>query len=336
MIGTFSLKEGPGKRTISYGKAPEWTAITAGEGSYVSEANFEFGSTRCHVLIGRYCSIAHRVTFEVGLNHDYHCVTTYPFEDFAIGDPLNPNHAYSANKYQIIIGNDVWIGCDVIIMGGVHIGNGAVIGAGTVVASDVPPYSVVVGNPARVIKYRFAPDVIQRLQKIKWWYWSAEKLRASYALMRDIDKFLRETKNIEVYQNDDETVGALRGLKENAYYIYYMYGDFQMEEAVWHSVMTEYLKKFSQNDKVVLVVELTGKNLEKYVSQMAEMVNAAGDNAPIVVTHQSHNGVSPALFPLIDTFITTKDDPSSVGVDFLADTEAKIVYGLDFEGHIFV
>lgn len=335
MIGTFSIKHEPGKRTISYGKNPEWVAVTAGDESYVTEANIEFGSTRGHVLIGRYCSIGHRVIFEVGLNHDYRCVTTFPFDDFAINDPCTQNHAYRANKYQIIIGNDVWIGCDVIIMGGVRIGNGAVIGAGTVVAKDVPPYSVVVGNPARVIKYRFEPAVIQRLQKMKWWYWPDEEIKAKYPLMKDVERFLQETKDREVDLNDDETVGALRALKEDSYHIYYMYGDFHMGEQIWHSVLTEYLKKFTQNDKVVLVVELTGKNLEEYVSQMAEMVNAGGEDAPIVVTHQSHNGVSPALFSLVDTFITTKDDPSSVGVDFLSDTEAQIVYGLDFEGHIF-
>ena len=108
-----------------------------------------------------------------------------------------------------------------------------------------------------------------------------------------------------------------------------------MGEQIWRSVLAEYLNKFSQNDKVVLVVEIYGENVDGYVSQMAQMVNEGGDNAPIVVTHQSNNGLSPALLSLVDTFITTKDDPSSVGVDFLTDTEAKIVYGLDFAGHIF-
>ena len=335
MIGNFSIKHGPGNRTISFGKENKWVAVTAGEGSYVIDANLEFGSTKGHVLIGRYCSIAHRVTFEIGQNHDYSCVTTFPFDDFAINDPLDQNHAFKANKYQIIIGNDVWIGCDVTIMGGVRIGNGAVIGAGAVVAKDVPPYAVVVGNPAQVIKYRFEPKVIHRLQKIKWWYWPEEEIKVKYPLMKNVERFLQETQDIIVDESDDETIGALKVLKNASYHIFYMYGDFQMDERIWHSVLSKYLMKFSQNDKVVLVVEINGENVDGYVQEMANMVNDYGDNAPIVVTRHINNGVSQVLLRLIDTFITTKDENSSVMVDFLSDTKAKIVYGLDDEGRIF-
>ncbi|WP_297569139.1 CatB-related O-acetyltransferase [uncultured Anaerovibrio sp.] len=329
MIYDFSVSHGAGTRKISYGDDSEHLAVTVGDGSYITDASIEFGNTKCHVLVGRYCSIAHRVVFEVGLNHDYHCVTTYPFDDFEIMDPLNANHAYRANKNQIIIGNDVWIGCDVIIMGGVKIGNGAVIGAGAVVAKDVPPYSIVVGNPARVIKYRFEPDVIQRLQEIKWWYWPEEEIKAKYPLMKDMDRFLAACQDIHFGDNEDDTVRSLKLLKSDSYYIYYMVADFSMTDSVWRHVLEEYLNTFSEDNKVLLVVEIP-ENSERYVAEMTKIIAKAGENAPIVVTHETTNGICPALYRLVDTYIATKNEFTSVVVDFMSGMDVKIVYGMDF------
>ena len=138
---------------------------TLGRRSYLVNGSMEYGSRDCHVLVGKYCALGHRLVFEIGLNHDYHGVTTYPFEDVLQNDDDTLNHAERVNRNQIIIGNDVWIGCDVTLLGGVRIGNGAVIGAGAVVAKDVPPYAIVVGNPAQVIKYRFLKEIIDSCRK---------------------------------------------------------------------------------------------------------------------------------------------------------------------------
>lgn len=334
MIDRFNLLYGEGTRTVSFDSGAT-VAATVGDGSYVGDASAEYGSLKCHVLVGRYCSIAHRVTFEVGLNHDYRYATTYPFDDVRINDPVNINHFDDANKNQIVIGNDVWIGCDVIILGGVHIGNGAVIGAGAVVAKDVPPYAIVVGNPARVIKYRFEPEVIQRLQNIKWWYWPAEQIRAKYPLMKDIDHFLEESNDLNIDENADETVQALQTLKEDGYYIYYMVADFNISDSVWRSVLTEYLNNFSEDNKVLLVLEIVGDGNGAFLDEMSKMVEKRGIDAPIVVTHPNTNVISKALLRLVDTYITTKEDSSSVVVDFLSDMDAEIIYGLDYGGHIF-
>ena len=80
------------------------------------------------------------------------------------------------NKGDIVIGNDVWIGYEAVIMAGVHIGNGAIIAARAVVTKDVPPYTIVGGVPARPIRKRFDEEVIQKLETLKWWDWSAEKI----------------------------------------------------------------------------------------------------------------------------------------------------------------
>ena len=81
------------------------------------------------------------------------------------------------NKGDIVIGNDVWIGYEAVIMAGVHIGNGAIIAARAVVTKDVPPYTIVGGVPARPIRKRFDEEVIRKLETLKWWDWSVEKIR---------------------------------------------------------------------------------------------------------------------------------------------------------------
>ncbi len=82
----------------------------------------------------------------------------------------------------------MWIGYDAIILSGVTIGDGAVIGAGTVVSHDVPAYAVVVGDPARIVKYRFEPEQIKQLLQIKWWNWSYKKIRQQKSLLIDVEE----------------------------------------------------------------------------------------------------------------------------------------------------
>jgi virginiamycin A acetyltransferase len=130
--------------------------------------------------IGKYCSIGEGVTILLGGEHKSNWVTTYPFDAF-VSDfkdlPLN------SSKGGVTIGNDVWIGMNALILSGVCIGDGAVIGADAVVAKDIAPYSVVVGNPAKVIRKRFDDGTIEKLLKIKWWDWDFQKVKASIPLM---------------------------------------------------------------------------------------------------------------------------------------------------------
>lgn len=95
---------------------------------------------------------------------------------------------------NVKIGHDVWLGQNVIITQGVTIGNGAVIGAGAIVTKDVPDYAVAVGNPAKVIKYRYKKEHIEILKKIEWWNWSKEKIQENYKLFFDIDAFFEKFK----------------------------------------------------------------------------------------------------------------------------------------------
>ncbi|MDP9677296.1 acetyltransferase-like isoleucine patch superfamily enzyme [Paenibacillus jamilae] len=160
-------------------------------------ANFEIGdwtygnpSIYCHTIseslkIGKFCSIADNVTIMLGGEHRVDWLTTYPFSDIFTEAQYKLGHP--ATKGNVTIGDDVWIGNNVMILSGVTIGVGAVIGAGSIVTKDVPPYSIVGGNPARIIRYRFKPEEIEQLVKIAWWEWPIYKIKANWDLLLNDD-----------------------------------------------------------------------------------------------------------------------------------------------------
>jgi acetyltransferase-like isoleucine patch superfamily enzyme len=117
-----------------------------------------------NVSIGKYCQLGADVAIHAS-NHPINYMTTYVNHNLFNGD-LKKNIIHSN---QIKIGNDVWIGHGVIILGNVTIGNGAILAAGSVVVKDVQPYSIVAGNPAKLIKYRFCESIINEIEKLKWW-----------------------------------------------------------------------------------------------------------------------------------------------------------------------
>lgn len=132
-----------------------------------------------HLVIGGFCSLASPLTIFLGGNHRTDWTTTYPFghikeEIFPSGEVNGGGHP--ASKGHVIIGNDVWIGKGCTIMSGVTIGSGSVIATQSVVVKDVEPYSVVGGNPAKTLKYRFPQHIINELLEIKWWDRSDEEI----------------------------------------------------------------------------------------------------------------------------------------------------------------
>jgi len=137
--------------------------------------------------IGKFCSIGGGVVINVGRRHRTDIATTYPFWAFPDYWPkardLKREEWQYAQKGDVTIGNEVWIGQGALIMPAVTIGDGAVIGAGAVVTKDVEPYSIVGGNPARLIRKRFDDKTIQRLLEIRWWDWPMEKINENLHLI---------------------------------------------------------------------------------------------------------------------------------------------------------
>lgn len=138
------------------------------------------------LIIGKFCSIACNAKFIFNsANHTLKSLSTYPFPIFPEewDSTMDITEAWD-NKGDIVIGNDVWIGYDAVIMSGVHIGDGAIIGTRALVTKDVPPYSIVGGMPAKIIRKRFDDSLIEALLKIKWWDWSTEKIRKNLSDIR--------------------------------------------------------------------------------------------------------------------------------------------------------
>lgn len=162
-------------------------------------APFLFPLSPERLLIGRFCQIAHGVRFITSsANHDMRGFSTYPFGNFTMDGDTTPAEVQAlfdaaGGKGDTVIGNDVWIGMEAIVMPGVTVGDGAIIGARAVVASDVPPYTVVAGNPARPVKRRFDEPTTRALLAVRWWDWPVEKIEASIDAITgaDIDALTR-------------------------------------------------------------------------------------------------------------------------------------------------
>ena len=143
------------------------------------------------LTIGKYCSISTNVIIFLGSEHRTEWVSTFPFA--FLWDEAKSIKGHPSTKGDVVIGNDVWIAYGTTILSGVTIGDGAAIGACSLVTRDVPPYAIVAGNPAQVIRHRFDTETIQKLLRIKWWDWPDEKVKENVHLIcsDSVAEFLR-------------------------------------------------------------------------------------------------------------------------------------------------
>ena len=178
-------------------------AIVVGDFTYIADSDFESHVTHLYewngdrLIIGKFCQIAAGVEFVMnGANHQMNAVTTFPFYTLSGWDMKPPAFSDLPLKGDTVIGNDVWIGQNATIMPGVHIGDGAIIGANSTVAGDVPPYTIVAGNPARQIRRRFDDEIIELLERFAWWDKPIDEINALIPLLTsgDLEKVRKEIK----------------------------------------------------------------------------------------------------------------------------------------------
>jgi acetyltransferase-like isoleucine patch superfamily enzyme len=142
-----------------------------GEYSYISQFSIVNKST-----IGKFCSIANGCY--IGLWEHDTAVSTHSFYLYEhSGNFVEGCTNYQKDSIETLIGHDVWVGANAVIKKGVSVSNGAIIGASSVVTKDVPPYAIVVGNPARIINYRFSEEEVKWLLDLKWWDFSRDQLK---------------------------------------------------------------------------------------------------------------------------------------------------------------
>lgn len=168
--------------------------IIVGDFTYIADSEFESHVTHFYpwskdkLIIGKFCQIAAGVEFMMNdANHQLNTVSTFPFYTLEGWEMEPPASSEMPFKGDTVIGNDVWIGQNAVILPGVHIGDGAIIGANSVVGSDVYPYTIVAGNPARVLRKRFDDELIDLMLRFKWWDKSIEEINALIPILISSD-----------------------------------------------------------------------------------------------------------------------------------------------------
>ena len=168
--------------------------IIVGDFTYIADSEFESHVTnfypwsRDKLIIGKFCQIAAGVQFMINdANHQMNAVSTFPFYTLDGWDMETPKAEDMPYKGDTVIENDVWIGQNAVILPGVHIGDGAIIGANSVVGSFVEPYTIVAGNPAKKIRKRFDDELIELLEKFKWWDKDVEEINSLIPILTSSD-----------------------------------------------------------------------------------------------------------------------------------------------------
>ena len=179
--------------------------IVVGDFTYFADSDFEKHVTHHYdfigdkLIIGKFCQIGAGVEIVMnGANHQMNDVSTYPFYIFGSWNQSAPSKEDLPFKGDTVVGNDVWIGQNSTILPGVHMGDGAIIGLNSVVTRDVPPYTIVAGNPAKAVRKRFDDELIDLLLKLKWWDKSIEEINALIPLLScsDLAKVKQEIKSL--------------------------------------------------------------------------------------------------------------------------------------------
>lgn len=158
-----------------------------------------YGTANSPLKIGKYCSIGEGVKIYLGGNHNTKRVTTYPFGTFKkVWNLPKEINEIALTKGATIIGNDVWLADGATIMSGVNISDGAVVATNAVVTKDVPPYAVVAGNPARIVKSRFPDEIVAELLKTEWWNLDDKIVKdlIPHLLNENIEEFIAECKKL--------------------------------------------------------------------------------------------------------------------------------------------
>ena len=236
---------------------------------------------------------------------------------------------YIVNRRQVIIENDVWIGRGATILSGIKIGTGAVIGANAVVSKDVPPYAIAVGNPARIIKYRFDKDTIRKMLAIKWWNWDIKKILDNLELMNDPKKFADEfySPELERYPSD-KLSNTLRDFKYKGFKIYSTIIDLGAVDPTWKKILAEFARSNLHN---AILVFHASKNISynEILKNVSEFWKPCVDKFIFAIRSSDEKSFSIESLRETDVFITNREFDCLTAIDYLYDKDVSIRYAYD-------
>lgn len=337
-MGLINLEVLDFSDTVKYITTENKLVSTFGKNSYCVTGIIQYSPEKeilslCHLAVGNYVSMAQIENFYLALNHDYTCVTTAPLYKYFDSMTTNLNNKMLP-RYQTIIGNDVWIGNDCTILEGVYIGNGAVVGAHSVVTKDVPPYAIVAGNPAKIVKYRFSDDVIAKMQKIKWWYWSKQELESALPYMSNPEAFVEKYYNNSMCQDKSSDIyRALHNLKMVGQKIYCLpVGTRQnMQEA--RDFLKKYFREKNTCDNIALLLliepDFDDSSIREYVNTF---ISGRAKNVPPLYSYNMSNGEN--LYNVLVNvycFITTRTAWSMKCLDYASEYGIRHRYIMDID-----
>jgi acetyltransferase-like isoleucine patch superfamily enzyme len=193
------------------GNPLQTTGVVVGRHTYGhDEHTFQIFIPGARIEVGAFCSIGPGVKILAGSDHVTTRATTFPL-NARLFDPAKGNLEEAIDKGTTTIGNDVWVGLGATILSGVLVGDGVVIGAGAVISKSIPPYAVVVGNPAQIVHYRCDSDTRRRLLALRWWDWADEEIGAlKQWFMDDIESFLQEMERTHEARAESDLAQRLR------------------------------------------------------------------------------------------------------------------------------
>lgn len=285
-----------------------------------------------NLQIGQFCSIAQGVEFTMGLGHNYYKLATGVSDLFSENEEIASKSNYR-EKGQILIQNDVWIGNNVTVMSGVVIGNGVVVAANSHVVNDIPPYAVVGGNPAKIIKYRFDDEIIKKLLIIKWWNWSDEKIKANntFFKIKSVHEFCEMfyDKALEV---ENRIVNVEISKLEHTF-LYFV--DFEEKYGVWENVIREFSIKFKEKDNYLLIIYIDDKFAIKnrqLVDLLYQFINEVltNQNAKCSISVCIDSKINErAVFKNVEYFITNRSKSTIIHSEYAYENDVKIIAGVD-------
>lgn len=288
--------------------------------------------------IGKYTSIGNYLEIILDMNHDYNSLymgLIPEFEDDSVGTESFRANGMQINKRvrrkgQVLIGNDVWIGNSVTIMGGVRIGDGAVVAAHSVVTKDVPPFAIVGGNPAKIIKYRFDEDTIARLERIQWWNWSSEEITARKEDMQgDVREFALKYDSL-VNIPPRGTFSSFVPKINDAVPLIVYFMDFADEFPLFEHVLGQFAESYADGTAELLLCY----NIENQedVLKMEDVVNRLNqiENEKLLI---NVCGITPAddekVMDCADMYVTNRDGATLSRVALADRYGVKVVSGVD-------
>lgn len=313
--------------------------LTAGKCSYCSDISLHSRTldTRipnyCHMLhIGKYVSIGAKLKIILDMSHDYNSLYQGIIPELSSYnrwvDKNGQMMKRTVEKGQVLIGNDVWIGMDVTILGGVRIGNGAVIAAGSVVVKDVPPYVIVGGNPAKLIRYRFTKDIIGKLQRIAWWNWDSEtiSLRKEDMVGEISDFAAKYDRNPRRYKKKEEELPRV----DSKVPLMVSFLDAKDDYPVYGKVLSSFIETYSNGElELMLCYHNNEEKALNIIQKLQEVIHTSELMAKISFMGYENYEEEERILSGADVFITNREVRTMERVEMADRYHVQVISGVD-------